>query len=92
MSLVQREVDLQRRERDLARAVGELEAKQREKLFTNLQLDKAKTVPKVEKICNIIDKLPKTSNPGLWFIDNAHLSIDGHKAWARALASCINDV
>lgn len=70
----------------------EPEAKQREKLFTNLQLDKTQTVPKVEKICNIIDKLPKTSNPGLWFIDNAHLSIDGHKAWARALASCINNV
>ena len=70
----------------------EPKAKQREKLFTNLQLDKTKTVPKVEKICNIIDKLPKTSNPGLWFIDNAHLSIDGHKAWARALASCINNV
>lgn len=70
----------------------EPEAKQREKLFTNLQTSKTKATTKVQKICNIIDKLPKTNKPQLWFVDNSHLSIEGHQAWATALERCINNV
>lgn len=67
-------------------------ATQREKLFTNLQTSKTKATTKVQKICNIIDKLPKTNKPQLWFVDNSHLSIGGHQAWATALERCINNV
>lgn len=67
-------------------------ATQREKLFTNLQTSKTKATTKVQKTCNIIDKLPKTNKPQLWFVDNSHLSIEGHEAWAKALERCINNV
>ena len=58
------------------------------------KLEQLKAVENVNRVCNLYEQI-STSVPdhGLvqsFYVDSVHLSVDGHKEWAKQLRKCIS--
>jgi hypothetical protein len=55
----------------------------------NQELKITRKLKSIERVCNLIDFLPKTNKFNSWYVDNSHLSTLGHIVWAHAIEKCL---
>jgi len=57
--------------------------------FYKKKLDEIAKINNVIKTCNLIEYLPVQNNYEFWYVDDMHLSKEGHEQWAKSIGQCI---